>query len=271
MTDPSLALTKVLNDIAPELGVESQPSDEILAAVRNDSFAVLELTTGLAELGVSCPLASVGHAPNVVALAAMCDVMTDYGLGDPDVDEMSLVPGPSHLTGRWVRLRPPTGTTAELQKLYALSVGSSNSIRWRYRGTPVPFDQFVGQFWTGVLTQYVVDRLNAPSDTSGLVVAYQSDLVGGHAHIAGLMEPGPPGSGAEAFLLLLHHLFKTFPLHKIYVEIPAFNIPQVGFVLRAKLREEGRLQGHVFFDGCHWDQHIFAAYRDRFVEQPTSE
>jgi RimJ/RimL family protein N-acetyltransferase len=74
------------------------------------------------------------------------------------------------------------------------------------------------------------------------------------------------GVGGEAGAILLDHLFATYPLRKIYVEIPEFTVASVEPRMRGLFTREGVLRKHFLADGVYWDQHIFATYRAQWLD-----
>ena len=70
------------------------------------------------------------------------------------------------------------------------------------------------------------------------------------------------GAGVlEAFALFVRYLFRLWPLRKLYLELPEFNLPQFASAVRVGLlKEEGRLRGDRYFDGAYWDQLVLAVY-----------
>jgi diamine N-acetyltransferase len=70
------------------------------------------------------------------------------------------------------------------------------------------------------------------------------------------------GVGVAATALLIDYLFKQLPLRKIYFEVYDYNPAVVRMWRKLGLAEEGLLKGDRFWDGAHWDLHIFALYRE---------
>lgn len=69
------------------------------------------------------------------------------------------------------------------------------------------------------------------------------------------------GYGAEAVALLVHYLFKFFPIHKIYFEVFAYNKLSLSTLRNAEFVEEGHFKEHRFIDGARYDVIRFAACR----------
>jgi hypothetical protein len=62
----------------------------------------------------------------------------------------------------------------------------------------------------------------------------------------------------------VRHLFRTFPLNKIYMEVPGFNWPQVQSGQGSLFHVEGVLRDHEYYAGRHWDKYVCALYPDDF-------
>jgi RimJ/RimL family protein N-acetyltransferase len=171
--------------------------------------------------------------------------------------------GTTQLEGRLVSLRPME--PADYKKLFALAVSGTTAWRWRYAGVLPSYEEWLQTLKSGVLSQLVVtDRSDG---VLGLVVAYDANLNNGTAYVAAMVAPGSVGSGrgAEAMILFLRYVFATWSVVKVYMEVPEFNIEQFGSALERTCEVEGRLRGHLVYDGKRWDQLILSVSRDRFL------
>jgi RimJ/RimL family protein N-acetyltransferase len=99
-------------------------------------------------------------------------------------------------------------------------------------------------------------------DVVGLVVAYSPSE--GHVHLGAVFDPAHTGSGlaAQAVVVFARYLFHSFPLRKLYLEIPEFNMPQLRSGVGRLFQVEGVLREHCYYAGRWWDQHIAAIYPD---------
>lgn len=149
----------------------------------------------------------------------------------------------------------------DLPFLYTLAVHPETSYRWRYRGNPPPPERFGTDLWGNVLVQFVA-RGTKTGDRAGLVVAYAADLAHGHAHLGAVFTPDHAGTGlaAGATALFVRYLFHTFPLRKLYLEVPGFNWPQVASAAGKLFEVEGVLRDHDFYAGRYWDKYLCAVY-----------
>jgi RimJ/RimL family protein N-acetyltransferase/aryl carrier-like protein len=192
------------------------------------------------------------------------------------------VPGmPDHLTP--VRPRDPLVPVLETQALrlaplvaedlgflYALAVEPETGFRWRYRGSIPPIERFKAELWNQVLLQFVVRRIEDNSPV-GHVVAYGDELSLRHTYVGAVFHPDSAGTGlaAQAVSLFVKHLFHTFPLNKIYMEIPGINWPQLQSGQGSLFRVEGVLRDHDYYAGRLWDKYVCALYADDFLDSET--
>lgn len=171
------------------------------------------------------------------------------------------------LSGHGLRLDPVTPD--DVGFLYTLAVAPETSYRWRYRGAPPPLEQFTEGMWNQVLVQYVARRTedNRPI---GHVVAYGADPVARFVYVGAVFAPPHTGAGlaAHAVALFVRYLFHTFPLTKVYLEVPGYNWPQVRSGGGTLFEVEGVLRDHYHYAGRVWHQYLCAIYRDRVATDP---
>lgn len=122
-----------------------------------------------------------------------------------------------------VRLR--TLERRDYDALYHSAIDPVRGSRWRFRGrTPSP-EAFESMLFDGVLAQFAV--ASRSSDRCiGLVAAYNPDLGSGHVAFAFYKVFGnesPGGAMTEAAVLFLQHCFDSWPLRKVFIELPSFN------------------------------------------------
>lgn len=63
----------------------------------------------------------------------------------------------------------------------------------------------------------------------------------------------------EGTVLFIRYVFNEWPFRKLYVEVPAFNLPQFRSA-RSLLVEEACFHDHEYHEGKWWHLHIFAIY-----------
>jgi hypothetical protein len=66
-------------------------------------------------------------------------------------------------------------------------------------------------------------------------------------------------------VLFVDYVFSCFELHKLYLEVPEYNLHQVAGIARL-LRQEGTLIDHLLADQRRWDMHVFGLDRLRWAE-----
>ncbi len=93
----------------------------------------------------------------------------------------------------------------------------------------------------GVLTQFVVQSRDQET-LLGHVVAYGPDFTSGYTYIGGLVDRQAVGTGfaIEAFEVFIDYLFATYPLRKIYLDVPEFNVPQIRRGIRRPAHRGGQ-------------------------------
>ena len=170
--------------------------------------------------------------------------------------------------GRWVRLEPIN--RAMLPWLYDLAVSGDGALRWRYGGSMPSRHQFESTFWDGVLIQLAVveNRTDVPM---GLVVGYKHDFALQHAYIGAVMEDRwqRTGQAIEGVLLFFNLMFRMFDFHRLFMDVPEYNIPWIGGAAQSLLTEQGRLGKYRFWKGRWWDQIVVAGDRTdlRLIER----
>jgi RimJ/RimL family protein N-acetyltransferase/aryl carrier-like protein len=159
---------------------------------------------------------------------------------------------------------------ADVGFLHALASHPQTSFRWRYRGAPPPLERFAAELWAQVLVQYVVRRVDT-DEPAGHVVAYAADAGQGHAYLGAVFLPDYSGTGlaADAVALFTRYLFHTFPLRKLYLEVPGFNWPLLRSAAGRLFEVEGVLRDHDYYAGRYWDKYVCAIYPAAGAGRPT--
>lgn len=106
-------------------------------------------------------------------------------------------------------------------------------------------------------------RENCGRTAIGTIYSYNLNLDDGFVFMTVFLEEAwvRKGYGADAFVLFLHHLFESHPLHKIYTEVYGYNETSLSAMLGGGFVEEGRFKEHRVFDGRRWDLIRLAFYR----------
>ena len=233
-----------------------------------DSLSMMRVVTWLESHGVS-----IGAEEDLPASMGELLSLLDSGTAAPFAVRLGGVPGVPQrfatipprdplapvLETRALRLAPMI--PEDLGFLYALAVEPETGFRWRYRGSVPPIERFKAELWNQVLLQFVVRRVDDDQPV-GHVVAYGDELSLRHTHVGAVFHPLAAGTGlaAQAVSLFVRHLFHTFPLNKIYMEVPGINWPQLQSGQGVLFQVEGVLKDHDYYAGRYWDRYLCAIY-----------
>jgi RimJ/RimL family protein N-acetyltransferase/aryl carrier-like protein len=246
----------------------------LVADLSLDSLAMMRLLTWLSARGVSVDtdrhlLASVGEVLSLLEKAAFpglsIRVTEGQGISLPGLTDVPIRsqrhgdPQAPILEGQAFRLVPPG--PEDIGYLYGLAVDPDTGFRWRYRGSVPSFERFSSEFWSGVVVQLVARRIQDDRPV-GHVVAYGADMSMGHTYLGAVFQPEYTGTGlaAQAVAVFVRYMFKTFPLRKIYIEVPGFNWAQMASGEGVLFQVEGVLKEHDYYDGQFWDKYYCAIY-----------
>ena len=248
----------------------------LVADLSLDSLAMMRLLTWLSARGVSVDtdrhlLACVGEVLALLEKAAFpglsIRVTEGQGISLPGLADVPVWtrrhgdPQAPVLEGQAFRLVRPAPD--DIGYLYGLAADPDTGFRWRYRGSVPSFERFSSEFWAGVLVQLVARRIQDDQPV-GHVVAYGGDMSMGHTFLGAVFQPEYTGTGlaAQAVAVFVRYLFKTFPLRKIYIEVPGFNFAQMASGEGILFHVEGALKEHDYYDGRYWDKYYCAIYRE---------
>ncbi len=170
--------------------------------------------------------------------------------------------GSQRLTGLRSRLRALRASDEEF--LYDLVQQSPGASLARHGKGPNP-RSFSADLWRGVLDQRLI--LDRTSDGPiGLVAARNADARRGVAWLEVTLHPRVQGRGwpFESVMLFVDHLFRGWPLRKLYAEVLAGHLDDVASGVGRLFVEEGRLAAHEYVDGGWSDLHILALFRERW-------
>jgi RimJ/RimL family protein N-acetyltransferase len=241
-----------------------------------DSLAMMRVVTWLEARGVS--IAAEEDLPATVGeLMSLMDTAPPFKLrlgGVPGVPQrFAAMPpiDPLNPVLETAALRLVPMVPDDLGFLYALAVQPETGFRWRYRGSVPPFERFKAEMWNQVLLQFVVRRIEDDAPV-GHIVAYGDELSLRHTYVGAVFHPRAAGTGlaAQAVSLFVRHLFHTFPLNKIYMEVPGFNWPQVQSGQASMFRVEGVLRDHDYYAGRLWDKYVCALYPEDFLPKEVT-
>lgn len=165
------------------------------------------------------------------------------------------------LSGRHVYLR--SVTPEDFKTIQHMEMSDALAVRWRLRGaTPGP-GQWAEMTTRSVLAQFLVisRKRNVPL---GLVVAYKANFQYGHAYLAATSFTPAQRSPLMVWgiYLFIRYVFSCWNFHKLYMEVPEYNLGQFASGVDRLFTIEGRLRDHSFYDGERWDEYLLALYRD---------
>lgn len=146
--------------------------------------------------------------------------------------------------------------------LHELASRGRNAFAWWPRGRSVSLGEFEERLWhDAVLQELVVER--ATGRLLGLVRIADYDERNGHAQLMAMGADHGRSRFIEGATLVVARAFTMWPLHKLYLMVPAYN--DVLLAPRERLLvPEGCLKGHEYFDGRRHDLRIYALYRETF-------
>jgi RimJ/RimL family protein N-acetyltransferase len=177
---------------------------------------------------------------------------------------VSVAAQPAALRSDRVALRPLDDS--DVAALYALCCREPIATTWRYRGLVPHPEQFSSDLFDGLLIHYLAEPTSQDAgDQFGYVAATRYSPIDGHCHISALFSPAMQGTLASAHALRLFcgTLFAAWPLRKLLIEVPEFNMGHFRSGLdRRPMVHEGVLQQHLYVGGRHHDVHLLAVWRD---------
>lgn len=221
---------------------------------------LLSLVAAVAAPGVSVRMTSGGGNGGGPAGGGPAG---GFGVTDVPVPQLSgSDPLAPVLTGHGLRLDPVT--PEDTRFLYTLAIAPETSYHWRYRGAPPSLERFTGDMWNQMVVQFVARRIE-DNQPVGQVIAYSADPTARFVYVGAVFVPSYTGTGlaAHAVGVFVRYLFHTFPLSKVYLEIPGYNWPQLRSGEGTLFEVEGVLRDHYYYAGRCWDQYLCAIYRDR--------
>lgn len=148
--------------------------------------------------------------------------------------------------------------------LMQVAQSPGNIQRWRFFGATVSAPEFERALWDRVLAQFVVIAKPEPV-LIGLVQCTSANFRHGTAQLHALFaEDYQSGAWPVASIaLFVQYLFVTFPLRKLYAEVPEFNYRSFASGENHHFEVEARLRDHEWHYGRFWDTVILSISRDR--------
>lgn len=168
------------------------------------------------------------------------------------------------LIGRHILLRPLENQ--DLETLYKFRNSLSFINLCSVRRNTISIEEFKKElekdFERDRHIQFLIEH-KKNNQVVGTIYSYNFNKADGHAFITTYIDDQfqNKGYGAEAFILFLSYLFKTYSLYKVYTEVYEYNFPSLSALQNTDFSEEGRFKKHKLFDGKRYDLIRFAIYR----------
>lgn len=248
----------VVVDRVPGLSIDDLRHSSSLAEICGGDALRRALLLGVFfDLGSQMPddmlrsISTLGEAYDWMALRLDADERHEVA---PDINET--------LT---IKIRPISPD--DVPSLYEAMVHPSFGYRWRYRGTtPSPASVAQDLFDGSSFVQFVVER-KVDFSILGMVQAYNARPDSGTCYFAFTRTAREQDPISEMFVglyLFISYLFRTFPLRKLYAEVPGFNWDRFESGVGEFFEVEGRLKEHDYYGGRYWDQFLIALRRERW-------
>jgi hypothetical protein len=157
---------------------------------------------------------------------------------------------------------------ADYPHLRKAELGDQLAFRWRHRGRHDPPETFAQGLWADSFLHFIAE-LNDGGRPLALISAYSLASDSSSCYLgAARFEAGPIASSPTvgAIGLAVQYLFVGWPLRKIYLETPEYNLRQFDGAVGWILKEEARLVEHEYLNGRYWDHVILALWRDDWTK-----
>jgi len=271
-----LSLEEFASHVAKELGIDAAElsSDaRLIDDLALDSLQMLQLVLVLDGMGAHFEaeeLARVARIGDVHRIYVERRTLAHYTSLACEVapEPWSSAGGPprrsaSPLGSRRTRQRPVV--PADYGYLSDLTRSGGGAVLRGQRGRAISPERFAAVLWEGVLAQHIILDI-ATGAPVGLIRACDADLRNGFAYLSLALDRRVQGRGwpLEAAVLFVNHVFRTWPLRKLYAELLGSEMHAIASGLGRILIEEGRLVAHEYVDGSWVDVHIVGLFRERW-------
>ncbi len=173
-----------------------------------------------------------------------------------------------NLNKKAISLRPFNENT-DFEWYYRLSTSLDSLLRWRFYGSPPTREQFAQLINVSVHCQFVAEIKNGNSNIDpriGVVVSYNYDNVNNVTYLGVITNQKKRPLGIVISTIFIEYLFNTWPLRKIYLEMPEFNVTNIKSGIDRFFVEESRLKNHFYSLNKYHDYLTFAIYKEDFFE-----
>lgn len=97
----------------------------------------------------------------------------------------------------------------------------------------------------------------------GYITSYNYNKIDSYIYITSILE-NDEKFNKEAITLFITHLFKYFPIRKIYCEIADNHLNKVKLFNELGFKNEACLEKDVFFNGSYYNKNILSLYREDY-------
>ena len=149
-----------------------------------------------------------------------------------------------------------------MEWLYFLATRDPQAWRWRFRAVYPSFVDFERTFYNDVAAAFIVELSDATTPV-GCVTCYGMNLRDGIASLAVQIQTVHlgVGHGVVSAHQMASYVMDRWPVRKLYLEVPAYNVGQFRSLVGSVLRQEGVLSEHIFLEGTYHDLIIFSIDR----------
>lgn len=103
----------------------------------------------------------------------------------------------------------------------------------------------------------------------GYMHTYDFSMIDGTCYVCVYVRKDMRNSGIAGFYYIqfMDHLFRVYPLRKIYITVYGYNLQSLNSNLKAGFEQEGIMKGSKYHDGKYHDTYILSITRNRFYEK----
>ena len=189
-------------------------------------------------------------------------------ISDPSEPIDGSVSSASRLRGRFTELVPLA--PEHLGRLRSLELEAESVFRWRHGGAHPSPDEYYSSAWSDILCSFLVFNTSDRSKPRGIVTAYHADLRNGHCRIAAsrLGEVRRYSlTVSRGVFLLFDYVFRGWNFHKLYLEVPEYNLGQFSSSLESLFVKEAVLTDYCYLDGRYWDLAFLSLTREHWLSE----
>ncbi|HVX22717.1 MAG TPA: hypothetical protein VHB02_15315 [Acidimicrobiales bacterium] len=218
-----------------------------------DGFAILEILAAIrAEMKIE-DLLRTSHLPKT-----NLDRVLRTHILQLTVDDSGAHPG----RACFASVRPLL--PEDMPVIYSIVLRDELSWQWHYNTGAVPtYSAFVATF-IGNAHFYLVITTNQTGTTIGVTALHGTTMRHRTGYLArALTSTASPAALIEGVVLSTEYAFASLNLQKLYLAVPAYQMPLYRAGECSYFVSEGRLSNHLYLDYQRWDLTILAIYREQ--------